>query len=329
MFAQGFGGVADFTFAGQEHQNVAGADAVQFIAGIDNGLKEIAFVLILLVLHGPVANFHRIHPARHLDHRRTVEVLRKTRGVDGRRGDDQLEIRAFGQKLFEVAEQEIDVQAAFMRFVDDQRVVLQELRIALRFGEQNAIRHQLDVGLRRSPVSKANLVADQAAQLAFQFLCDTCGGRAGGDTARLRMADQPADTAPQIEAEFRQLRRLARSGFAADDDDLMLLEQRSNFLPTLVDRQFLGKFRAWQPGPTHGNGRTRFFQQRRVLRLQGVALDAKDMTQVTRHRPQATLVGGKAIAEFGFLFQGWQTGGKVRDSTKLATCDCRVIVCRS
>ena len=31
MLAQGFGGIADFALAGQEHQHIAGADAAQFI----------------------------------------------------------------------------------------------------------------------------------------------------------------------------------------------------------------------------------------------------------------------------------------------------------
>ena len=42
---------------------------------------------------------------------------------------------------------------------------------------------------------------------------------------RLGVADQPACAEPEIEADFRQLRRLARTGFTADDDDLVLDDQ--------------------------------------------------------------------------------------------------------
>jgi len=42
-------------------------------------------------------------------------------------------------------------------FVDDERVVLSELAVALRLGEQDAVRHHLDVGARADPVSEAIL----------------------------------------------------------------------------------------------------------------------------------------------------------------------------
>ena len=40
-----------------------------------------------------VAHLDRIHAARDLDHRRVVEVPREALGVDGRRGDDHLQVR--------------------------------------------------------------------------------------------------------------------------------------------------------------------------------------------------------------------------------------------
>ena len=72
---------------------------------------------------GPVAHLDRVGAAGDLDHRRVVEVPANRRRVDGRRGDDQLEVRAPGQQPLEVAEQEVDVEAALVGLVDDQRVV--------------------------------------------------------------------------------------------------------------------------------------------------------------------------------------------------------------
>ena len=96
----------------------------------------------------PVAHLDRIQPARHFDHRRGLSSLPKCRAKrsasivaevtitfrSGRRGRISLQ----------VAEQEIDVQAALVRLVDDERVVGVEQRIALRLGEQDAVGHQLD-----------------------------------------------------------------------------------------------------------------------------------------------------------------------------------------
>jgi hypothetical protein len=50
-------------------------------------------------------------------------MLRKALGVDGRRGDDDLQVGPARQQLLEIAEQKVDVQAALVRLVDDDRVV--------------------------------------------------------------------------------------------------------------------------------------------------------------------------------------------------------------
>jgi len=59
--------------------------------------------------------------------------------VDGGAGDDELEVGSFGEQTFEVAEEKINVQRAFMRLVDDQHVVFGEQRVALCLGEQDAV----------------------------------------------------------------------------------------------------------------------------------------------------------------------------------------------
>ena len=58
------------------------------------------------------------------------EVLREAVGVDRRRGDDHLQVGPARQDLPQVAEQEVDVQAALVRLVDDQRVVGAQQRVA-------------------------------------------------------------------------------------------------------------------------------------------------------------------------------------------------------
>ena len=156
-------------------------------------------------------------------------MLRKAASVDRRRCNDQLQVGALRQQLFEVTEQEINIQTAFVRFVEDQRVVLAEPRVALCFGEQDAVRHQLDVGLRRGTVGKADLVADDPPEFALQFLRNACGSRPCGDAARLRVADQAGRAAPEFQANLGNLRRFARAGFTADDNDLMFFDQRRNF----------------------------------------------------------------------------------------------------
>ncbi len=89
-----------------------------------------------------------------------------------------------------------------MRLVDDDRVVLAQIAVALGLGEQDAVGHQLDVGARAQPVVEADLVADRAAELGLEFLRDARRGRARGDAARLGVADEPGHAAPEFEQIF-------------------------------------------------------------------------------------------------------------------------------
>jgi hypothetical protein len=107
------------------------------------------------------------------------------------------------QQLLQIAEQEIVVEAALVRLVDDDRVLLAQVPVALRFGEQDAVSHELDVGARADLVGKADLVADRPAEFGLQFL---------RDAPRLSVADEFRHVTSEFEQNFRQLRGLARVG---------------------------------------------------------------------------------------------------------------------
>ena len=196
---------------------------------------------VAALLERPPALLDREQAPRHLDHRRAVEVLRESVGVDRRRGDDDLQVGPARQDLAQVAEQEVDVQAAFVRLVDDQRVVGAQQRVALRLGEQDAVGHQLDRGAALQPVLEAHLEADDLAERRVQLLGDALGDARRGDAPRLRVADQPAaagtDAATQLERDLRQLGGLARAGLAADDDDRVLAHRPRDLVPPRRDRQ--------------------------------------------------------------------------------------------
>ena len=104
-----------------------------------------------------------------------------------------------------MAEQEVDVEAALVRLVDDDRVVGTQQRIALRLGEQDAVGHQLDAGAGREPVLEADLVADDLAERRLQLLGDAPGDARGGDAARLGVADQAAAGAPRPRPSARAI----------------------------------------------------------------------------------------------------------------------------
>ena len=68
-------------------------------------------------------------------------MFRKTLGINGCRGNNQLEIGSLWQQLFQVAQQKINIQTALMGFINNNRVILIQKRIILGFGQQDAVGH--------------------------------------------------------------------------------------------------------------------------------------------------------------------------------------------
>ena len=95
--------------------------------------------------------------------------------------------------------------------------------------------------------SKRTRVADGPAELDAELLGDALGDGAGGEPPRLRVGDGAAHAAPELEADLRQLRRLARAGLAGDDDDLVGADRREQVVAARADRQLRRVFdRRWQ-----------------------------------------------------------------------------------
>jgi len=124
--------------------------------------------------------------------------------------------------------------------IDDDRVVLLEQPIALRLGKENAIGHQFDKAGGQRVIAEADFVADGLAEWRVQFLCDACGDRSGGDSARLGVADEAIHAAADVEANLWQLRCLPAAGFAAEDDDLIGGDRIRDYLAFLDDGEWIG-----------------------------------------------------------------------------------------
>src|SRR3546814_6700497 len=92
-------------------------------------------------------------------HRRAAEVCGEALGVDGGRGDDHLQVAAPLQQLLQVAEQEIDVEAALVGLVDDDGVVGRQPAVRGDLCQQDAVGHELDRGVGRDVVGEAYLEA--------------------------------------------------------------------------------------------------------------------------------------------------------------------------
>ena len=192
--AQVFCGIADFSLPRQKHQDVATRrTGPQLVHRVGDGVTQL---MLAAFLPRAVAHFHGEGAARHHQHRgRSVaagEMLGKAVGVDGGRGDDDLQVGAARQDLLEVAQQKVDVQTALVGLVDDQGVIGLQKRIGLRLGQQDAVGHQLDGGVTRQLVLKPHFETHHLAQRGFQLLGDALGHRGGSDAAGLGVTDDLA-----------------------------------------------------------------------------------------------------------------------------------------
>ena len=168
-------------------------------------------------------------------------MTRKTIRVDRRRRDDDLQVRARGQQARHVAQDEVDVQAAFVGLVDDERVVAAQHRIRLDLRQQDTVRHQLDQGRGADLVRETHLVADHLAALAAhglsQLMGDAVRDRARREPARLGVPDHAGHAAAQLHADLRQLRRLTRAGLTRHDDHLMVADSARDLVAPGAHRQ--------------------------------------------------------------------------------------------
>ncbi len=126
-----------------------------------------------------------------------------------------------------------------MGLIDDQCVVLVQRPVCLDLGQQDTVSHQFDQAVAADLIGEPHLVADYPAWLPIGFAQlqrDPFRHRPCRQPARLGVADQPAYTAPQLKAYFRQLRGLSRAGFASEDDDLVVPDRGEDLVLFLADR---------------------------------------------------------------------------------------------
>jgi hypothetical protein len=84
---------------------------------------------------------------------------------------------------------------------------------------------------------EADLDADAGPDLRLQFLRQRVATERAASRRGWVWPIRPRAPRPSFEADLRQLRRLARAGFAADDHHLMLRDQLGNLGAPLIDRQ--------------------------------------------------------------------------------------------
>ena len=166
--------------------------------GLDGAEQIGLFILARLQVMG----FDRVAPAAHLDDRGIAKVLREAVHINGCAGDDELQAPTFGEQFVQVAEQEVDVQAALMGLVHDDGVVSGELAVTTDLSEQQTVGHHLDGGRFRHPVGEAHRKADLLAEFDLELLGDALGSGPGSDAPRLGVADHGLAAQARLQADL-------------------------------------------------------------------------------------------------------------------------------
>ena len=239
-------GLADFALAGEEDEDVAGVlahgvDGVGDVAGEVVGVDAVG-VLVLLGEHvAQPDGLDGVEAPGDGDDRGVVEEGGEALGVEGGRGDDDQQVLTAGENALEQAEEEVDVQAALVRFVDDESAVAAQEGVGLHLGEEHAIGHQLDLRIRREAALEAVLVAHGLTQGGAHLVGQAPGHRHRRQAPRLRDAHQPARRRPRQQRQLGQLRGLARARVAADDDHALAGHHREQLLAVGRNRERLGQ----------------------------------------------------------------------------------------
>ena len=213
------GRLADVALAREEHQHVVLRRECRERGGYV--AREVA-LLAVRRLHVP--HLDGEEPSRDRYRRRAVEEGGEALGVERCGGDDHLQVAAFREDALEDAEEEVDVERALVRFVDDDRVVGAEEGICARLGEKDSVGHELDAGgvgeFSREPV----LVSDCRADLASELLGDAFRDSDRGEAAWLGAGDAPSARAEsEFHRHLRQLGGLSRARVPAYYHDLVRL----------------------------------------------------------------------------------------------------------
>ncbi len=259
MPVQAFCSLTDFPLAGQEDQDVSPVFLGKFIHRIQDGLLGgiTPLATVLVFFRRRITHFHQPGAAGYLNHRSIREMPGELLRIDGRRGDDELEITALLQQLLQVAQQEIDVQAAFVSLIQDDGIVFVEKTVLLDFGQQHTVSQQLDMGALAHPVVKTHLVAHGRAQLPLQFGGDAAGQAARSDAPRLGVGDAAINALPHVQADLGQLGGFTRTRFTTEDDDLVFCDQLTYFFQTRANGQLGRVFRHRQRLPARLDRRCR------------------------------------------------------------------------
>ena len=153
-----------------------------------------------------------------------------------------------------------------MRLIHNDAVVICQQWISLRFGQQNAIGHQLNEGVIAAPVVETDRAADFTTPLNLQFLRDAARNGKCRHASWLGAADFGFNPQSGFEAHFGNLGGFAGTGFTGDNHNLMSPDGRNDVIFSRCDGQvrWIIYRRYLQPALLSPGHRSPYFYQQPV-----------------------------------------------------------------
>ena len=111
--------------------------------------------------------------------------------------------------------------------------------VGLGFGQQDSVGHEFDVTVGAGFVVEADFETNLFSDAGFHLLSDSCRHATSGDSTWLRVADRAGDSITGQHCHEWELSRFAATSFAADHDDLVVLNRLDDFCLSFEDRQRL------------------------------------------------------------------------------------------
>ena len=178
-----------------------------------------------------------------------AEALR----VDRRTRDDQLQVWPAREDAVQAAEQEVDIERAFVRFVDDHCVIATQQRVSADLREQQPVRDDPNQRVLGTTIVESDRVPDGTAERHPELIRDPLGDGPRRNPSGLGVGDGPAHPAPELQTELRQLGRLTRARLPGDHDDLVISDRGQQVLAPPGHRQLrrVGNLRDRCAPPLH------------------------------------------------------------------------------
>ena len=166
----------------QIENRVAGFFDQARIALARNIATEHAAVGIKIIL-----DVDRVHAALGFEHATVVIKFFEELGIERCRGHNQFEFGAGLQNRLENAKQDVDIQRAFMRFVNHDRRILAKESVVAEFLQQDTVGHHLNGGRAIALLPETNLGAHK--RFVFQFFAQAVCNRNRRQAPRFRDTD--------------------------------------------------------------------------------------------------------------------------------------------